>query len=317
MLATDIVELVLELPEVAAWPEMADIFGYAMTEHRIKLWEFPVLACQAVGGEEASALPAAAAISCLQLGLILIDDMLDSDPRGAYRELGHAAAANMAFAFQAAAFRALTDAPVEKARRDALCAVLAQMTLTVALGQYLDARNLDTEDEYWRVAETKSAPYFGSALQLGALLGGASPDAAKPLYDIGFLVGVGINIYDDMMDALATPAKPDWGLGRNNLAILYALTADHPERAELEALRAQVDDAQMLDAAQRILIRCGAISYCVYHIIQRHQAARQLLNSIPLPDPQPLRGLLADQSEPLVRLLESVGVAIPPELGAV
>ena len=312
---TDIVAPVLDLPEVVAWPEMADAFNHAMSGHRIKLWEFPVQACLAVGGDESSAIPAAAAISSLQLSLILIDDMLDEDPRGAYHQLGQAATANMAFAFQSAAFRVLADAPVAAERRAALHASLAQMTLAVALGQYLDSRNLDDEDGYWRVAETKSAPYFGSALQIGALLGDATPDVAQRLYEIGFLVGVGINVYDDLMDALETPAKPDWALGRNNLAILYALTADHPARAEFEVLRAQADDPLALDAAQRILIQCGAVSYCVYHIIQRNQAARQLLDSIPLADPRYLRELIASHSRPLVGLLESVGAAIPPELG--
>jgi geranylgeranyl pyrophosphate synthase len=311
---SDIVAQVLDFPQVAAWPEMADAFNHAMTEHRIKLWEFPVQACQAVGGDGASAVPAAAAISCLQLGLMLIDDMLDEDPRGAYHQLGQAATANMAFAFQSAAFRVLADVPAEAERRAALYASLAQMTLTVALGQYLDSRNLDDEEGYWRVAETKSAPYFGSALQIGALLGGAPPDVGQRLYEIGFLVGVGINVYDDLMDALETPAKPDWAQGRNNLAILYALTADHPGRAEFEALRAQADDPPALDAAQRILIQSGAVSYCVYHIVRRNQAARQLLDGIPLADPRALRELIAGHTRPLVGLLESAGAAIPPEL---
>ncbi len=296
---------------------MARVFDWAMTQHRIHLWEFPIYACQAVGGEVAAAVPAAAAISCLQLALVLVDDMLDEDPRGMYRQLGHAATANLAFAFQSAAFRVIERSPVDAERRVAIHAALAEMALTVALGQDLDAQNLGGEEGYWTIAQTKSAPCFAVTFRIGALLGGASPDLAKRLHDFGFLVGVNLNIYDDLIDALQSPARPDWKQGRNNLAILYALTADHPERAQFEKLRTQADDPRSLETAQQILIRCGAISYCLYHIAERHRSARQLLDSTPLVDPDPLRKLIGRQVQPLVALLESIGSAIPPELGMI
>ena len=305
----------LNLPEVAAWPEMANILDHVVSHHRVQLWEFPLQACQAVSGEVSAAIPGAASISCLQLSLMLVDDMLDEDPRGMYHQLGQAATANFAFAFQSAAFYMIEQASVEAEQRAAICASLAQMALTVAFGQNLDAQNLVGEEGYWRVAETKSAPYFGVALQIGALLGGASLDVAKSLYDLGFLIGTSVNIYDDLMDSLQSPASPDWKNGRNNLAILYALTADHPERAQFDALRNRVDDPRALETAQQILIRCGAISYCAYHITKRYQLARRLLDSIPLLDSRPLRELIARQSKPLAALLRSVGSVIPPELG--
>jgi geranylgeranyl pyrophosphate synthase len=312
-----VIARVSSLPEIAAWPEMVNIFDYVMSRHRIKLWELPLLACQAVGGEVSAAISGAASISCLQLSLVLVDDMLDEDPRGMYHQLGQAVTANLAFAFQSAAFYVSEQAPVEMDRRAVICASLARMALTVSFGQHLDAQNLAGEEGYWKVAETKSAPYFGAALQIGALLGKASPDVAQSLYDLGFLIGVNVNVHDDLVDALKSPAVPDWKQGRNNLAILYAMTADHPERDQFKALRTQVDDLQALEAAQQILIRCGAVSYCVYHITKRRQAAAQLLGSISLVDPEPLRKLIVGQIEPLITLLESVGAVIPPELRTV
>jgi geranylgeranyl pyrophosphate synthase len=183
------------------------------------------------------------------------------------------------------------------------------------LGQNLDAQNLSGEENYWRVARAKSATCFGAAFHIGSLLGKASPETAERLYDFGFLVGEVIQIHDDLADALQSPASPDWTQGRNNLPILYALTADHPDRARLKALMPMIDDPQSLKAAHQILIRCGAVSYCAYHVLDRHQAARQILDSTPLVDPTPLLDPLARQIEPLVRLLEDKGAAIPPELG--
>ncbi|MBN1979774.1 MAG: polyprenyl synthetase family protein [Anaerolineae bacterium] len=309
----DVVARVLALPEVSAWPEMAHLFEQSVAGLRIK-WELPLLACRAVGGDEVDALAGAAAVACMQLSLMLVDDMLDKDPRGAHVRLGDAAASNLAFAFQAAAFRVIEGVSTEAERHAAVSASLARMALASAFGQNLDAQNLSGEENYWQVVRTKSAPFFGTALYVGALLGQTVPDVAESLRDFGLVVGEIVQVYDDLVDSLQSPAGPDWKQGRSNLAILYALTADHPERAQLEVLRTQVDDPQALEAAQHILIHCGAISYCVYHIVKRYQTAQQILDSIPLTNPAPLHRLVSGQMEPLIALLESVGAVIPPEL---
>lgn len=313
MSLADVVAQVLSLPEVNAWPEMADLFERAVPRLNIK-WELPLVACRAVGGEESVAVAGAAAVACMQLGLMLVDDMLDEDPRGVHVKLGHAAAANLAWAFQAAAFRVIEEASVEAERRAAVYASLAHMALTSAFGQNLDAQNLSGEENYWRVVRAKSAPFFGTALHIGALLGRASPEVAERLRDFGCLTGEVVQIYDDLMDSLQSPASPDWKQGRNNLAILYALTTEHPERAQFETLRTRVDDSHALEAAHQILIRCGAVSYCAYQVIERYQAAKLLFESTPLTDPEPLRELITRQTMPVVALLESVGAEIPSEL---
>lgn len=307
---------VLDLPEVAAWPEMANVFERVVDQPFVT-WKWPLLACQAVGGDPVTAVPGAAAIACMQLSLLLVDDMLDKDPRGVHLQLGHAVTANMAFALQAAAFRVIEHVPADADQRAAIYASLAQMALTTALGQNLDVQNLAGEENYWKTIEAKTAPCFGVALHVGALLGRASHKVAGRLRDFGLLSGQIVQIYDDLLDAVQTPANPDWKQGRSNLAILYTLTADHPDRARFEALLPQVDDPQVLQAAQEILIGCGAVSYCVYHVIKRYRAARQLLDSTPLADPTPLLDSLARQREPLVALLQDLGTEIPPEFGEI
>ena len=65
-------------------------------------WKLPVIACQAAGESPEKAIPASAALACAQLSIILVDDMLDDDPRGEYRRIGYGNASNFANAFQAA-----------------------------------------------------------------------------------------------------------------------------------------------------------------------------------------------------------------------
>jgi len=59
------------------------------------------------------------------------------------------------------------------------------------------------------------------------------------LTKVGALVGETQQLHDDLDDALAVPAQPDWRRPRNNLLTLYALTVDHPERERfIELLKA-------------------------------------------------------------------------------
>jgi len=304
----------LALPEVAAWPEMASVFEQAESKPGLD-WNLPLLACQAVGGDVSMAIPGAAAMACMQTSILLVDDMLDDDSRrGEHLRSGSGPTANLALAFQAAAFRVIEQMAVSADRRAAITANLAWLALTTALGQHWDVQNLRGEDNYWKVVRAKSTPLYSAALHIGALLGNASAEVAVGLRDFGVLFGEISQIRDDLFDAFRTPADPDWKQGRNSLPLLYARTADHPDRARFMTLLPQIDDPQALQAAQQILSGCGAVSYCAYHLVKRHQEARQLLESIPLTDPTPMMDLLAWQTRSVIKLLQTSEAEIPVEL---
>jgi len=305
--------VIFALPEFAAWPEMALVFQ--RTNGSIsKECELPWLACQAVGGTPEAALPGTAAMVCMQLSIVLVDDMLDDDPRGAYHEFGYGPTANLALAYQAAAFTLIKTAAVSAEQRAQLAEWLAHIGLGTALGQYRDAHNAGDEAAYWQVVRGKSAPFYGAGLALGAVLGGAGQDVVERLNELGFLFGELAQIYDDLGDALRSPARPDWQRGHNNLPILYALTAKYPERARFETLLAQVEDADCLREAQQILVTSGAVSYCAFQATRRYRAAHQLLASLPLAYPGPLLAGLKEQSQPLVALFRAAGAEPPPDL---
>jgi hypothetical protein len=97
---------------------------------------------------------------------------------------------------------------------------------------------------------------------------------------------------------------------------LYGRTADHVDHARFIELASQTDDPQALRVAQQILIRCGSVSYCVYHLLKRYQGGRQLLDALPLADPSPMTELLSSQRLALVRLLEASGAEIPLDLSS-
>ena len=303
-------ERAASVPEFADWPDMARILNEdSDTPH--PGWHLPVLACRTVGGDEDAALPGAAAIACLEISIVLVDDMLDDDPRGEYLRIGCGAVANLGLAFQAAAFRVMHEAVAGAEQRSALIAELARVALTTALAQHWDVQNLCDEQHYWKVVRAKTVPLYSSALHIGAVLGGAAGEAADGLLAFGAQFAEMSQVRDDLLDAFETPANPDWTRGRSTLPILYARTADHADRERFAALLPNIDEPQALENAQKILIDSGALSYCVYQILQRYREARDLLARLPLTDPTPMADLLAWQTQSVTQLVRRTGVDLP------
>jgi geranylgeranyl pyrophosphate synthase len=177
-------------------------------------------------------------------------------------------------------------------------------------------QNPCSERGYWQVVEAKSAPFFAAAMQTGALLGGASPTIASQIYEFGSLYGEIIQIHDDLQDSMTTPAGPDWTGGRWPLPLLFAVLIEHPERERFLELRPLADDPERLAEAQEILIHCGAVSYCIDQLLRRNQKARQMLEGIPLSEPQGLQTLLEEMIAPVGELfknLELGDVQFPPD----
>jgi len=239
---------------------------------------------------------------------LLVDDMLDADPRGEYHRIGMPAASNLACAFQAAALSALGQCAQDPISCLTALASFNQMFLCTAFGQFLDTCGQAPvdESEYWRVIQMKSSPFFGAALQAGALAGCGTLESAEQLKRLGCIYGEMIQIHDDIHDAMETPANPDWVQGRFPLPILFASLVDHPEQKHFLALSKNISKPEELQNAQEILIRCGAISYCADLLIRKHHEAMAVLNEITLVNYAPITSLLDEVITPVHKLLEAM-----------
>lgn len=301
-------EYLLKLPIFDSWHEMASILRRSAAT-RPRDWELPVIACEALGGSREKAIPASAALACAQISIILVDDMLDDDPRGEYHRIGGGRAANFAVTFQAAGAEALLESGAStKVRFEALNS-LSQMMSTTALGQGLDIQNPADENSYWQVVKNKSAPFYSCAFHLGALFGEATQTAASGLKRLGELYGEMIQIHDDLNDTMAVPANSDWLQGRKPLPILFAQSVKHPQRARFVELYQNISAENALQEAQEILIRCGAVSYCVDQLLRRHQAAQDILNEIPLPNKATVDSVIEAIFAPVQRLFDTLGIS--------
>jgi geranylgeranyl pyrophosphate synthase len=154
----------------------------------------------------------------------------------------------------------------------------------------------------------KSSPYCKAALHIGALLGGASPETGEKVRELGEIYGELLQIHDDLKDTLGKPAGPDWLNWHPTLPILFAQVVDHPDRDRFLALREVIEEPEALREAQTILIRCGAISYCLDQLITRYQTAKRHLAEINLANPASLERLFEDMAEPARAMIQALGV---------
>ncbi len=298
-------ELVFSVPGTDRWSEMGGFFPDTQDDVRLD-WQLPGIACAAVGGDFATTFPAMAALACVQVSIILVDDMLDEEPAGAHHRFGVGRTANMALALQAAGSVLIEQCRVDASYRAAAAHALNRMALATAAGQELDVRNLSGEDNYWQVVRAKSTPFYGAGLEIGALLGGASPQMVRVMYNVGVLFGEAIQIYDDLEDAFQSPANSDWAQGRNNLALLYGLRAEYPQKEKFLHYKSQAADLTALHKAQQILIDSGAVSYCAYQLLQRHTAAKQALDSVALCRRDRVDHLLKMQLAPFIAFVREI-----------
>ncbi len=308
----------LQQPEVAAWPELVEVWHHYAQNARS--WRLPELACQAVGGVVDSVVPVVTAVGCCHISIVLVDDILDDDPKGLYRRLGAGVAANLGLAFQSVAYQivqqAAEDLGWETAVKQHMLAELSRLNLKTAHGQHLDVQEILSEEHYWATIEAKSTPYYGAGFYLGALASGAGAELAAQLRQFGRLIGKIIQISDDLADVYQTPASPDWQRGTGNLAILYARLATHSDKVRFEQLLPQIDDLAALEEAQQILLQCGAVSYCIYHLLQTAREARGILNKCGLENRLVLQQFLAERIAHLFELMETSNMPLPAELAA-
>lgn len=250
------------LPMMEFWEEAQSIFRRAASG-KPSHWLLPARVCEAVGGSAEQAVHAVLATGLAHAGILLVDDMLDHDPRGDYHRLGMPASSNLAGAFQSAAL--LAASRCTQGQSAGLMAIngFNDMFRWTAWGQFLDTQSPADEEAYWQIVKTKSSPFFGAAWLAGALAGGGTGEVAGQLEQVGYLYGAMIQIHDDVHDSMETPANPDWIQGRSPLPILFASQVQHPQRGRFLRLNRHISEPEALAEAQEILIQCGAISYCI------------------------------------------------------
>jgi len=194
-------------------PHLAEAAQYGVLGGGKRLRPALVLTCcNAVGGSEQDALPAAAAIEFVHCFSLVHDDLpaLDDDElrRGQPTLHVHAGEPMAILAgdlMLAMAFGLLSDSPCDADTRAALVGELAKGTSDMVAGQVYDTlgglpEELDPIAQVRLVHRNKTGALIRAACRMGGLCGGAGHNTLAALTTYGEAMGLMFQIVDDILD---------------------------------------------------------------------------------------------------------------------
>lgn len=246
-------------------------------------------AAEAFGNREAAEC-VCTVLDALIEGIKIIDDIQDEEAECLATRIGEERALIVARSAIAYAFDLAIALPLEGDAWRAAILSIARGVRETAAGQRLeqqlkDAGTADFES-FWNVVDRKTPPLVATALELGALVAGASPAEAAALTRLAVPLGRLLQIGDDCNDALGETAA-DWRAPHLNLLLLFSLCGPHG--AELAPLLRP----ETLRRAQMVVLRDGALAYALHAQKTTLTALEATLDALVLPDPSPFRATLA------------------------
>ena len=212
--------------------------GYALESGGKRIRPALVLmACDLFGGTKDDAMGAALAIEVFHNFTLLHDDIMDNAETRRNRLTVHKKwNANTAIlsgdAMMIKSYEFLENTPAHLWTK--LFPIFTRTALEVCEGQQYDMNFETCEevtlDEYFNMIRLKTAVLLGAALQLGAIIGGASDDDAQHLYDFGIAIGIAFQLKDDYLDTFGDEKSfgkrigGDIVCGKKTFLLINALT---------------------------------------------------------------------------------------------
>ncbi|PAV13331.1 phosphoesterase [Methanosarcina spelaei] len=231
-----------------------------------------ILVAEATGSDLKSVLPAAVAVELVHNFTLIHDDIMDKDDvrRGrpaVHMIWGEAGAILAGDTLYSKAFSILSKVQNEPSRILKCMDILSKTCTEICEGQWLDMdfekREKVSKAEYIEMVEKKTSVLYAAAAKIGALLGGASDETAEALSEYGRLIGIGFQMYDDVLD-MVTPQEvlgkvrgSDLMEGKHTLIIIDAFE----KGVKLDIFGKGEATQEETDEAVRTLTECGSIDY--------------------------------------------------------
>jgi geranylgeranyl diphosphate synthase type I len=264
-------------------------------------------AARTLGGQQTTAVRAAAAVELVHNFTLLHDDVMDRDTTRRHRPtawtvFGDADAILAGDALQALAQGLLAEDPHPAS--SAAAARLASCVVELCEGQHADTamerRGPDDVmlDEVLAMAEAKTGALLGCACALGALYAGADEADVEALDAFGREAGLAFQLIDDVIgiwgDPRRTgkPAGADLMARKKSLPVVAALASGTPDAAELaELYRVPYTDGD-LERTVLAVERAGGRDWAQAQAADRMSRAVHHLSRA-VPDPEAAGGLLS------------------------
>lgn len=241
-----------------------------------------MLVADSISRSGSAALPFGIALELVHNFTLVHDDVMDKDEtrRGiqtVHSKYGVSEAILAGDALFAKAFELIGDMDLDGDRKSDLTSLLARSVILLAEGQQMDM-DFETEEsvsaeEYMKMIERKTAVLYSAAAQGGAISAGAPEPLQETMFEFGRVMGLGFQIWDDVLDLradeklLGKPVGSDIRNGKKTLIIILALEDLKDENrtrflqllgksdatdSEVEEAVGILDSAGSIDRAQRI-----------------------------------------------------------------
>ena len=212
-------------------PELAAAVAYAVASKGKRIRPALVtLACEAVGGTAENASFAAASIELIHSSSLVLDDVIDKSEKRRGRDTIHKMwGTDMALL----TVQILAALSLKIAARDPrLIHAIADSLFYMGEGEAMELVDFAKDKRsYLELAFRKTGSLFGSAAEVGAVVGGGDEAQVKNFSGFGTHIGIAFQIRDDILDCisreedLGKPVKKDLFMGRPSIVILDALNS--------------------------------------------------------------------------------------------
>ena len=257
-----------------------------------------LIAADLFGGDYRKALPAAAAVEVFHNFSLVHDDIMDNASLRRGKATVHQKwNSNIAIlsgdAMLICAYRLLENYPPDTFA--ALAKLFSKTALEVCEGQQWDM-DFETQaqvsiPQYLQMIRYKTAVLVGAALQMGAIIAGASIENQRLIYDFGVTIGLAFQLQDDYLD---TFGDEDFGkkiggdILENKKTILYLKALALADEAQRNTLIAQYTTSEENDEKIAIVTQLfrqtGAAEAVRDEITRTTDEALNLLEHITISD---------------------------------
>lgn len=246
-------------------------------------------ACELFGGDANDALIPAMGIEIFHNFTLIHDDIMDKAPLRRGKKTVHEKWNSDVAILSGDAMLVKAYQYIVTVRPEILPQVVKvfnQTALEVCEGQQYDM-NFETqedvsEDDYIEMIRLKTSVLLGCALEIGALVAGASVTQSDLIYRFGESIGIAFQIQDDILDAFGDPEKFGKAVGgdilnnKNTILRLYAQhNANKEQQVALEAI--YENDNEKVEAIKKVFVETGALEYAKKRMDAYYDEAIQFL----------------------------------------
>ncbi len=174
-----------------------------------------------------------------------------------------------------------------------LAKLFSKTALEVCEGQQYDV-DFETRDdvtipEYIKMIEYKTAVLIGAAMQMGAIVAGASESCKENIYDFGKYLGIAFQLQDDYLDAFGNPETFGKQVGgdiiANKKTFLYLTALKNSSVSDAEILRNHFEStpenpSEKIETVKQLFKQTGAAEATEKEIERYTEKAISVLNEI-------------------------------------